>query len=417
MLIEFRVRNFRSLRDEQVLSLVAAKDKTLVDTNTIETGLPAAPRLVRSAVVYGPNAGGKSNLLKALQWMQWFVVGSAQLERPPRLAVTPFRLDGASAGQPMAFEVTFVREGVRYQFGFALTAERVVREYLLVYKTAKPQKWYERTFDPATGQDRYEFGTGLSGQKTVWEKATRPNSLFLSIAITLNSSALKPVYEWFSSNLLIYNNLHGCTGEWSIECLDADTDVYNPMIKTILLGADAGISDIKLVTRKEKIPTLQRHPLTGEELVAEHEFKDIQFVHQTGSAKVEFTIYDESTGTQILFFLAGPILFALAAGFTILIDELDNSMHPLLVRQLVRLFHSTTLNSKGAQLIFCTHDSSLLDADLFRRDQIWFVEKDREQASKLYPLTEFSPRKNEALERGYLMGRYGALPFFRDWSL
>ena len=417
MLIEFRVRNFRSLRDEQVLSLVAAKDKTLVDTNTIETGLPAAPRLVRSAVVYGPNAGGKSNLLKALQWMRWFVVGSAQLERPPRLAVTPFRLDGVSAGQPMAFEVTFVREGVRYQFGFALTAERVVREYLLVYKTAKPQKWYERTFDPATGQDRYEFGTGLSGQKTVWEKATRPNSLFLSIAITLNSSALKPVYEWFASNLLIYNNLNGCTGEWSIECLDADADVYNPMIKTILLGADAGISDIKLVTRKEKIPTLQRHPLTGEELVAEHEFKDIQFVHQTGSAKVEFTIYDESTGTQILFFLAGPILFALAAGFTILIDELDNSMHPLLVRQLVRLFHSTTLNSKGAQLIFCTHDSSLLDADLFRRDQIWFVEKDREQASKLYPLTEFSPRKNEALERGYLMGRYGALPFFRDWSL
>jgi hypothetical protein len=191
MLIEFRVRNFRSLRDEQVLSLVAAKDKTMEDTNTIETGLKAAPRLVRSAVVYGPNAGGKSNLLKALQWMQWFVLGAAQLERPPRLAVTPFRLDGASAGQPMAFEVTFVREGVRYQFGFALTAERVVREYLLVYKTAKPQKWYERTFDSATGQDRYEFGTGLSGQKTVWEKATRPNSLFLSIAITLNSSALK----------------------------------------------------------------------------------------------------------------------------------------------------------------------------------------------------------------------------------
>lgn len=415
MLIEFRVRNFRSLRDEQVLSLVAAKDKTLVDTNTIETGLPAAPRLVRSAVVYGPNAGGKSNLLKALQWMQWFVMGSAQLERPPRLAVTPFRLDGASAAQPMAFEVTFVREGVRYQFGFALTAERVVREYLLVYKTAKPQKWYERTFDPATGQDRYEFGTGLSGQKTVWEKATRPNSLFLSIAITLNSSALKPVYEWFQYDLLIFNNLNRMTGDLSLNFLEDDS--LKNKIKGFMQDADVSISDIDLITRKERVSTLQLHPVTGEELVAEHEFKDIKFVHQNADTKAEFSLLDESTGTQILFFLAGPILFALAAGFTILIDELDNSMHPLLVRQLVRLFHSTTLNSKGAQLIFCTHDSSLLDADLFRRDQIWFVEKDREQASKLYPLTEFSPRKNEALERGYLMGRYGALPFFRDWSL
>lgn len=115
--------------------------------------------------------------------------------------------------------------------------------------------------------------------------------------------------------------------------------------------------------------------------------------------------------------IAGPILSVLKEGMTFFVDELDTSLHPLLVRRLVTMFHSTSLNQKGAQLVFCTHDSSLLDGDLFRRDQIWFVEKDREQASKLYPLTDFSPRKHEALERGYLMGRYGALPFFRDWSL
>jgi hypothetical protein len=159
MLVEFRVENFRSLRDEQVLSLVASKDKTFEDTHTLGTGLKAAPSLVRSAAIYGANAGGKSNLIKALQYMRGVVMESATVIQPGQTyAVQPFRLDAESASQPTEFEVTFILDGVRYQYGFAMTMQRIVSEHLLVYKAFKPQRWFDRHFDESTGKDVYDFG-------------------------------------------------------------------------------------------------------------------------------------------------------------------------------------------------------------------------------------------------------------------
>lgn len=205
MLVEFRVKNFRSLRDEQVLSLVAAKDKTLADTHTVSTSLKAVPNLLKSAVIYGANASGKSILIKALQYMRGVVMDSAALPPSQPFAVQPFRLDADSADQPTEFEVTFIWEGIRYQYGFAMTRQRIVAEHLLVYKAFKPQRWFARRFDEATGKDSYEFGSSLKGQKNVWEGATRPNALFLSMAVQLNSEALRPVFDWFSKGLVIFN--------------------------------------------------------------------------------------------------------------------------------------------------------------------------------------------------------------------
>ena len=160
MLIEFHVTNFRSLRDEQTLSLVAAADKTLQEHNTIPSGVKAAQQLLRSAVIYGPNAGGKSNLIKALQYMRGVVVESATLIQPGQsFNVQPFKLDGASSEQPTEFEATFILNGVRHQYGFALTTQRVISEYLLVYKAFKPQLWFERKYDSKVGRDTYEFGS------------------------------------------------------------------------------------------------------------------------------------------------------------------------------------------------------------------------------------------------------------------
>jgi AAA15 family ATPase/GTPase len=139
-----------------------------------------------------------------------------------------------------------------------------------------------------------------------------------------------------------------------------------------------------------------------------------QFVHKTAHGSASFELYEESQGTQRLYALAAPVLDVLKHGRLLIIDELDSSLHPLLVRRLVRMFHQPELNPHGAQLFFTTHDSSLLDRTLFRRDQIWFTEKDNDQATRLYPLSDFSPRENEAWERGYLSGRYGAVPFFND---
>ena len=416
MLVEFRIKNFRSLRDEQVLSLVASKDKTLEDTHTFSTGLTAVPRLLRSAVVYGANAGGKSNLIKALQYMRGVVLESATVIQPGQtFVVQPFRLDELSANQPSEFEVTFVLGEVRYQYGFAMTPQRIVSEHLLVYKAFKPQRWFERHFDAESGKDVYEFGPGLKGAKTLWEGATRPNALFLSMAVQLNSDAMRPMFDWFSTGLVIFNEQAQLSPHTSIQMLkQADG---GKQICDFLTAADISIADIEVVTRKVPGQAVHFDLAAGKTEVRSEEVEEnqLRFSHVTEQGRAVFDLLDESNGTRNLLFLTGPVLDILKKGLTLVIDELDTSLHTLLVRELVRLFHRPEVNTGGAQIIFTTHHTSLLDApDLFRRDQVWFVEKDKDQASTLVALAEFSPRKNEALERGYLMGRFGGVPFLNN---
>ncbi|HRN82652.1 MAG TPA: ATP-binding protein [Nitrosomonas europaea] len=413
MLVEFRIKNFHSLRDEQVFSLVASKDKTLQDTNTLTTGISAAPLLLRSAAVYGANASGKSNLIKALQYMRGVVAESATVIQPGQsFAVQPFRLDAQSANQPSEFEITFLLDGVRYQYGFAMTAQRIVSEHLLVYKAFKPQRWFTRQFDADISKDVYDFGPGLKGPKNVWEGATRPNSLFLSMAVQLNSEALRPVFDWFINHLIIFNEQAQLNPQISIQKLKQDEG--RKEICNFLSAADISIANIDVEIRKVPGQAVHFDLVAGKTEVRTEEVEEhrLRFHHVTEQERAIFDLSDESNGTRNLLFLAGPVLDILSKGLTLVIDELDTSLHTLLVRKLVRLFHCPDINTGGAQLIFTTHDTSLLDApDLLRRDQIWFVEKNRDQASSLVALSEFSPRKNEALERGYLMGRYGGVPF------
>lgn len=418
MLVEFRVKNFRSLRDEQVLSLVASKDKKLRETHTFATGLAAVPNVLRSAVIYGANASGKSNLLKALQYMRGVVVESAADVKPGQVySIQPFKLDTASATQASEFEVTFILDSIRYQYGFAMTAQRIVSEHLLVYKSAKPQRWFERWFDTESGKDVYEFGPGLKGAKALWEGATRSNSLFLSMAVQLNSESLQPIFNWFLSKLIIFNEQSILSPQTSIQMLQ------NPdgrkKICEFLIAADISIADIEVITQKVPGQSVHFDLAAGKTEVRHEEVEEhkLRFIHRTEHGEAIFDFADESGGTRNLLFLAGPILDILHNGLTLLIDELDTSLHTLIVRKLVDLFHQPELNTGGAQLIFTTHDTSLLDAtSLFRRDQVWFVEKSQDQASTLVGLSEFSPRVNEAIERGYLIGRYGGIPFL-DSSL
>lgn len=419
MLVEFRTQNFRSLREEQVLSLVASPDKSLLDTHALDTGLKAAPHVLKSAVVYGANASGKSNLIKALQYMRDVVLMSATLQPGQAFArLQPFRLDAVSASQPTAFEVTFILDGVRYQYGFAMNAQRIVSEQLLVYKAFKPQRWFERHFDAESGKDVYEFGPGLKGAKTLWEGATRPNALFLSMAVQLNSEALRPVYDWFAHRLVILNEHAPLSPQFSLEMLKLEAQ--RKAIGEFLRAADISIADVEVATKQATVHSIRFDLATGkrEEETGEQTVDEVRFHHLTEHGQAVFDLADESSGTRNLLFLAGPVLDILSNGQTLVVDELDTSLHTLLVQALVRLFHRPEANTGGAQLVFTTHDTSLLDAyGLFRRDQVWFVEKRPDQSSSLYPLLDFSPRKNEALERGYLQGRYGALPLLRHQAL
>ncbi len=231
------------------------------------------------------------------------------------------------------------------------------------------------------------------------------------MAVQLNSEALRPVFEWFVSGLVIFNEQAQLSPQVSIQMLKHTQG--RKQICDFLSAADISIADIEVVTRKVPGQAVHFDLVAGQTEVRTEEVEEhqLRFSHVTETGQAVFNLTDESNGTRNLLFLTGPVLDVLRRGVTLVIDELDTSLHTLLVRELVRLFHRPDTNTGGAQLIFTTHDTSLLDApDLFRRDQIWFVEKKRDQSSELVSLSEFSPRKNEALERGYLMGRYGAVP-------
>ena len=417
MLIEFRVANFRSIREEQILSMVAGKDNSHADTHLTPTGIQSIPKLIRSAVIYGPNAGGKSNLIDALAFMQNVVVSSAtQMVEGQPFICQPFKLDAESAKSPIEFELTFLLEGIRHQYGFSLTRERVVKEWLLVYKAAKAQQWFSRRSDTTSGKDIYEFSTYFTGQRKLWEETTRSNALFLSTAVQLNSELLRPIFLWITQKLFLI--VAGMQPIFDFTITMAKNDEGKGAVLRFLAAADLSIADLALEMRKVK--EVGVHLEAGKvpvQTVTEVEKPFIQFIHKSDAGTASLELHEESLGTRRLFAFAGPVIDVLRQGRVLIVDELDGSLHPLMVRFLLQMFHSPELNRNGAQLIFTTHDTSLLDKDLFRRDQVWFVEKDRTQATRLYPLTDFSPRKNEALERGYLMGRYGALPFLSDFRI
>jgi uncharacterized protein len=417
MLLEFRVRNYRSIRDEQVLSLVGSmSDDELSESHLTQTGLKSLPTAVRSAVIYGPNASGKSTLLFALYYMRAVVAESATVIQPGQTYnVQPFKLDPDWAKQPTEFEITFILNGLRHQYSFAMTQHRIVSESLSVYKSSRPTQWFSRQLAADGETYSYEFSAYMTGSRKLWQESTRANALFLSTAAQLNSDLLEPVFRWIVENIVYLpagalNNIDYTTALLA-------TDAGRETIRDFLSAADISISDVEAVPRKGfRNQVVFNAGGVAHASQEESEFLIPMFKHisSKGSAKFEFS--EESEGTQRLYGLLAPVLDALKMGRILVVDELDCSLHTLLVRRLISMFHNTAINKGRAQIIFSTHDTSLLEHTLFRRDQIWFTEKDIDQATHLYPLTDFSPRKREAWDRGYLMGRYGAIPFFNDLS-
>lgn len=413
MLLEFRVRNYRSIRDEQALTLVASGDKELAATHLAPTGLKAAPNALRSVVVYGPNASGKSSLLRALDYLRAVVAESATIIQPGQTYnVQPFKLDAASAQQPTEFEIAFLLSGVRHQYAFSMTPQRIVSESLLVYRSSKPTQLFSRQHVEGDRYD-YEFSTYLTGPRKLWQESTRPNALFLSMAAQLNSEQLSPVFNWIVRNITFLPAGASVLPDFTTALLA--TEQGRASIREFLSAADISIADVQAVPRKGMHAQWVMGASGLQASQEEREFMMPVFEHSTPKGSAKFELHDESEGTQRLYGLIAPVLDCLRDGHVLVVDELDSSLHTLLVRRLITMFQTPEINSNGAQLIFSTHDTSLLDHTLFRRDQIWFTEKDADQATCLYPLTDFSPRKQEAWERGYLAGRYGAVPFFSNW--
>ena len=406
MLLEFRVRNFLSFRDEAVFSMVASSDTQFADTHTLTTGLDKLPRVVRTAAIYGANASGKSNIIKALQFMQSMVLTSSQVQPDTENNLVPFRLRENANDFPTLMEVTFIINGVRHQYGFEFTRKRVLAEWLLVYENAKPQAWFSRTFDKQKEHYIYTYSDYFMGRKSLWEAATRKEVLFLTTAIQLNNEQLKPLYQQLTSELVIFPDGARIGFDFSAGLVEKEGSTSR--VAALLTAADTGISSVAIQNQGAK--QVQFDFSTNQPKISDVEMKIPHFGHRIEGRDYLFEMAEESVGTQLFFSLSGPILDILDRSRLLIVDELDSSLHPLLVQQIVDMFQSPETNPNGAQLVFTTHDVSLLDSRKMRRDQVWFAEKDNDQVSHIFPLLDFSPRKGEALERNYLSGRYGGIP-------
>lgn len=421
MLVEFSVANYRSIRERQTLSLAQSKlkeAKGLAINGFSNSGLSGLS-LLRSCAIYGPNAVGKSNLLMALDTMREVVVESAaQMQRGDELPVTSFRLDAEFRDMPSEFEVVFIRDGVRYQYGFAATQARIVEEWLIAFPKGRAQHWFARQWDEQKNDYQWQMGNSLQGKKQLWMESTRSNALFLSTAVQLNGLQLQPVFDWFEDTLRMAS-VSGWSPSFTASL--CDTQESKAKVMDFLGAADIDIDDVVIEKKKfdtqdlpddmpDEVRSLISKKYEGKELIA-----NLNTVHRDSQGKpVTFDFDDESDGTQKLFSFAGPWLDTLEKGYVLVIDELHDNLHPKLVQFLVKLFHSDKTNPNNAQLIFTTHETSILSSEMFRRDQIWFCDKDSSSATQLFPLTDFGPRTRENLEIAYLAGRFGAVPFTRE---
>ena len=429
MLIQFSVQNYRSFREEQTLSLVAGKDTTHPGS-LINCG--GKFRLSKVASIYGANASGKSNLVKAMKAMERFVLNSAtRMSLGDSIEfVSPFRLDGSTAQEPSQFEIKLLIEGDIFVYGFSATKEQVHDEWLSVQPQGRRKsKWLESSRDKASGAISWAFRGPLKRDEGLLKEKTRDNGLVLSRAAELNIEAVKPLYLWFRNTFGILDLSERPTGlgQLTAERMNEDKEFQNRVIR-LVREADFGIGSLSVKEEefmqsipddapkkfREILVALQN--LTGDEkltrfsITTDHSLND-------GETPISFSLEeDESNGTQRFFALAGPILSALSDGDLLVIDEIDCSMHPLLTRKVIELFQSPEENRNGAQLVFTTHDSSVMDQTLLRRDQIWLTEKRANGATELFSLYDFGassrPRKDTAFEKNYLAGRYGAIPSF-----
>lgn len=419
MLIEFSVSNFRSFREKQTLSMVAAP-KLTKEPNTFAVNVDgeSLPRLLKVAAIYGPNASGKSNLVRAIDAVR-ALAGREPMANPTPLTVSAFRFDPDLRDEPSRFEIHFVESGVRYRMDVAATQSHIVEERLTTFSGGEPQLLFERT---RTGDaENYIFGDALEGGTDlhkIWQKATSPNTLFLSRAVANSSQELQQLrhpFRWLSHGLIV---------------VQGDMNAWQKSVRSLLERHKSIRGDVARLLREVDVPVSQirTEAIQQDDAVGEAQPRGLEaaavsrrrttLTHETALGSAEFDFQEESEGTKNL------IGFSLPWGLlendidifrtnALVVDEFDSSLHPSIVAALVKR-HLERDDPK--QLIFTTHDTHLMDAKLLRRDQFWLTERDANGATQLRSIHEYKGREGEDVEKRYYEGRYRGLPNLRSAS-
>ena len=417
MLVQFQVRNFRSIREMVTFSFLAAKIKSQnpnVDKeNTFihSSGL----KLLKSATIYGANASGKSNILAAFRIMRFIVL--TQQQKDQSIAVEAFRLSDNFANKPTFFEVIFFIKKTQYRYGFEATTLEVISEWLYQIPESKKQESMLFFRENSNLKLSNFFKEGRLIKK---ENKTLKNALFLTTCSNFNGEISGLIFDWFKKSF-VFSGLNDKTYlDVTLHAIQEEKMQQN--ILSLINKLDLSIENIQSKARETSEGSIwQPLPLDLARL-----FQSVyagKTLHKTYDSDDNFKTYEEfdleeneSSGTQKLIAIAYPILTAINNGILILIDELDAKLHPLITFAIIRLFNSSD-NKNGSQLLFTTHDTNLLNKDIFRRDQIWFTEKDQVGATSLYSLAEFKVRNDASFEKDYINGRYGAIPFINSEKL
>lgn len=402
MLIQFSVENYLSLKEKVVLSMLASND-----TEHIEHLITSKKKesYLKAAVIYGANASGKSNVLNAFWFMVNYVLTSHEKQLHKPIDRIPFKFDKATLEKPSSFEVIFTIDDIRYVYGFSATDKEVVEEYLYYYPNGRQAIIFERK-----NTNEYRFTVDVDEQMTLRDR-TSANKLYLSVASNWNYKKVVPVFGWFASCKILTKN--SVADAYGVDAEQLRDDEYRSVIEAMLRVADFGIQSLQI----REVENVKRMAKTEEEYI---NIDAIHLVQDEDGNTHPFALNmtEESDGTNSYFKLVGIVKNVLDKGGLLVADEMDAHLHPLLMKHLVMLFNSETYNPNGAQLIFTSHNTNLLDLDVFRRDQIWFTEKEEKcVATDLFSLYDFSVRKDAKVEKGYLIGRYGAIPFIKEGLL
>jgi uncharacterized protein len=421
MIVEFTVGNFLSFNKKATLTFEAKGISEL--TENVFTH--HKQKLLRSAVIYGANSSGKSNLIKALDRMRDNVLFSVRLNSSDALDFSPFLLSSESENQATFFEVIFYVDAIKYRYGYEYNYTEIINEWLFVGNNSKTEKpLFIRTKEGIAVADKFEEGKGK-------EVSTNDNRLFISLVAQLGGVVSKKILEWFKNYNVLSGLQHKDYNGFTSTMLHKKLDGCNQSL-LFFENLKLGFKEIKTnelefnpLDIPEEVPKSLQLKLI-KELAGKKEIT-LKTAHNKFDKKgniVDIVFFDkdknESEGTNKIIDLSGPIFDTLSLGKLLIIDELDAKLHPLITKHIVGLFNNPLTNTKNAQLLFATHDTNLLSTDLFRRDQIWFTEKDDFEQTDLYSLYDFNLpdgtkiRNDANIEKNYIRGRYGAIPFITN---
>lgn len=417
MLLNIKIRNFRSIKDEVTLDLQATSDATMKSSSVFEIGDVA---ILKAAGIYGSNASGKTNILKAFLVMRMMVLESLLRSALPNdLPNEFFKLSSTTENLPSHFEVTFLLEEEVFIYGFEIDKKKICSEWLNQKKGNK--KLFRRDFQKLTYRNKNYFPEAPDELKNTTEK-----TLFLTRLASDDGAISKQIVNWFQKVNIIFSTAKGDALNFSFGQFMTNSELSKDM-KDFIVKADFGIVDIQASEKMISVKEVQNMPDKFKELffnqtsqVAERKLKFLHKKFDENGKEIEPESFDffteESDGTQQFFALSAPILDTLKNGKILIVDEINTSMHPILSQYLVSLFNSKEKNPHNAQLIFTAHDVALLDQELLRRDQIYFAQKNKTGATELFSLADISERKGVDYAKRYLEGRYDAIPYVSDFE-